>query len=335
MMKRSLLPLFLTGCLTLDPLLPFHENIPCGEVDETTCEEVDDVWDKVCTQCEEYESGPWWTAEYPWRETTLDSYETVRPIESDIQRVPFVSEDGSYNLDAWYLPSHGEVPALSDTLIIYNHGRYAGIEHYAPRVRYLHELGYAVFVWSYRGYGQSLPTDENVSPSPPTTPEWIADAALAFEQAMAVAPDQSKVIIYGMSVGGIPAGEQSDLFDACAQIYEASYNSISAKVETNISLRMPGSFVTSGLIENEVKLADTTTPALILHAENDDRIHINETLSLYEALPESLPKSLVIVESAGHGLGGNGGIPEQGLGSYGQILLEFLENKAPSCLSND
>jgi dipeptidyl aminopeptidase/acylaminoacyl peptidase len=145
----------------------------------------------------------------------------------------------------------------------------------------------------------------------------------------------SKVIIYGMSVGGIPAGEQADLFDACAQIYEASYNSISAKVETNISLRMPGSFVTSGLIENEVKLADTTTPALILHAENDDRIHINETLSLYEALPESLPKSLVIVESSGHGLGGNGGIPEQGLGAYGDILRQFLEEKSPTCLSND
>jgi len=336
-MKRLLLPLLLTGCLILDPLLPFHDNVPCFEVDETTCEDVEDVWDRVCTQCEDYESGPWWTADYPWRETTLDTYDTVRPVTTDIQRVPFETEDGTYSLDAWYLPSHGEVPELSNTLIVYNHGRYAGVEHYASRVRYLHELGYAVYVWDYRGYGHSLPTDESVAVSPPATAEWMADAALAFEQALNVAPDPSKVIIYGMSVGAMPAGEQADLFDSqtCAQIYEAAYNSISAKVETNLALSMPGSFITSGLIENEIKLSDTNIPALILVAENDDRIHREESQSLYDALPESLPKSWVVVESAGHGLGVNGGIPEQGLGAYGEMLSDFLQNQAPGCLTSE
>jgi pimeloyl-ACP methyl ester carboxylesterase len=332
-MKALILLLLLPGCITLDALLPFHSNIPCTDVDESICEDEDDVWDKVCTQCEDYASGPWWTEDYPWRAKTLDTVETIRPIETAFQQIPFLTEDGSYSLDAWYLPSHGEIPEVQNTLIVFNHGRYAGINHYAPRVRFFHELGYPVYVWDYRGYGHSLPTEEGVAASSPSTPNWMADAALAFEQARNIAPDPDKIIIYGMSVGGMPAGEQADLYDGCAQVYEASYNSISAKVETNIALSLPGSFLTSGLIENEVKLADTTIPALILHGDNDDRIHIDEARRLYDAMPEDLPKSWVIIENAGHGMGGDGGVPEQGLGAYGKILLEFLQEKAPSCLS--
>ena len=87
------------------------------------------------------------------------------------------------------------------------------------------------------------------------------------------------------------------------------------------------------MIENEVKLADTTIPALVLQAENDDRIHIDEAKRLYDALPEDLPKQWAIIENAGHGLGGEGGVPEQGLGAYGELLLDFLQTHAPECLS--
>ena len=72
-MNRILLFLLLPGCVTLDPLLPFHSNIPCTDVDESTCEDEDDVWDKVCTPCEDYPSGPWWTEDYDWRAQTLDT----------------------------------------------------------------------------------------------------------------------------------------------------------------------------------------------------------------------------------------------------------------------
>lgn len=332
-MNRLLLLLALPGCITLDPLLPFHGNIPCTEVGPSTCEEKDDPWDKVCTVCEDYESGPWWTSDYEWRDVTLDTMDTVRSIETEFQQVPFETDDGSYSLDAWYLPSHGEVAAVADTLIVFNHGRFGGIEHYAPRVRFFHELGYAVYVWDYRGYGHSLPTDESVDPSSPATDDWMRDAALAYEQALAVAPDPDKLIIYGMSVGAMPAGEMSDLNESCAQVFEAAYNSISAKVETNMALSLPGSYLTTGLIENEVKLSDTTIPTWVVHGEIDDRIHINEAQRLYDALPEDLPKQWNLVEGAGHGLGGIGGIPEQGLGAFGELLLGFLQTHAPECLS--
>jgi len=335
-MRPLLLPLFLlSACITLDALLPFHKGIPCTEIEASDCN-VDDPWDAICDACESYDQGPWWTRDYPWREKTLGSLSAIRAIETDIQHIPFETRDGRYTLDAWYLPSHGEVAELADTLVVFNHGRFAGIEHYAPRVRYFHELGYGVYVWDYRGYGHSLPVDPTEEAGPPATADWMDDAHLAFEQASSVAPDGNKIIAYGMSVGGMPAGEMADVFEAeiCANIFEASYNSISAKVETNISLSMPGSHLTSGLIENEIKLADTTTPTLILHGDSDDRIHIDEAKRLFDALPEDLPKQWVVVEDAGHGLGGSGGIPEQGLENFGEILGGFLSGQAPGCLSD-
>lgn len=329
---RALLLIGLPGCITLDPLLPFHSNIPCTDVDESTCD-VDDSWDRVCTPCEDYASGPWWTEDYDWREATLDTVTDVRAIESDWQQIPFETEDGSYSLDAWYIPSHGEVAELADTTVVFNHGRFAGINHYAPRVRFFHELGYAVYIWDYRGYGHSLPTDESEDARSPATPDWMADARQAFAEAKTLAVDGDKLIIYGMSVGAMPAGEMSAVHDSCAQIYEAAYNSISAKVETNMALSIPGSFLTTGLVENEVKLADTTTPALVMHGGQDDRIHIDEAQRLYDALPDDLPKDFILFESAGHGLGGDGGVPEQGLGAYGEALFDFLTTHASDCLT--
>lgn len=333
-MSRLLFFLPLSGCIILDGLLPFHKGIPCNAIAAEDCN-VDDQWDAVCDACEDYANGPWWSEDYSWRPKTLDTIESIRPVQTDIQRVPFETQDGLYSIDAWFLPSHGDNPALAESTILYNYGRFAGIEHYAPRVRFFHELGYNVYVWDYRGYGHSLPIDASQEAAPPQTADWMVDASQAFRQAQELAPDKSKLIVYGMSVGAMPAGEMGDLYDTeiCALMLEAAFNSISAKVETNLSLSMPGSLLTSGLIENEIKLSDITTPTLMIHGDSDDRVHINESKRLFDALPEDLPKSWVVFENAGHGLGGEGGIPEQGLGAYGEVLQNFLQNNAPNCLT--
>jgi pimeloyl-ACP methyl ester carboxylesterase len=213
-MRGVLLLLLAPGCITLDALLPFHDNIPCTDVDESTCD-VDDPWDAVCAACEEAQA---WARDYDWRNKTLDTMDTIRPVETEVEDAGFETHDESYRLDAWYLPSHGEVPEVAETLVIFSHGRFAGIEHYAPRVRFFHELGYPVFVWDYRGYGKSLPTDEDEEAAPPATADWMTDAVQAFDRALDFAPDPDKLIIYGMSVGAKPAGEMADLYPAWAQV---------------------------------------------------------------------------------------------------------------------
>lgn len=335
-MKRLLwIPFATSGCMmTLDGLMPFFSPVHCSDVSEATCDPEhpdwddgnDPDWDRACTPCDEpYD----WTEAHPWREATLDGdYTDVRGIAPEyVEEQRFADKSGK-DLDAYFIASHGEVPEIADITIVFNHGRFVGIEHYRPRIRFLHELGYNVFVWDYRGFGKSVATEA------PTLPEMMKDARLAYQHAETVAPDAEKMIVYGMSIGGIPAGEMADQFSGCAQMFEAAFNSITAKIETNLAISLPGSFLTTGVAENDVKLSDTKTPTLIMHGDKDDRIHINEAERLFDSIPETTPKELVIIENAGHGLGFEGGIPEQGLTAYGNVMLDFLNDHAPDCLSD-
>ena len=131
------LPFGLTGCLTLDGMLPFHNNIPCSEVNDETCNN-DEYWDRVCLPCEDpYD----WDREYEWREETLTGGATIRGIDPAlVTDAPFDSEDGDAVLDAYFIAAHGDVAELGQTTIIFNHGRFASIDHYLPRVQMLHEL---------------------------------------------------------------------------------------------------------------------------------------------------------------------------------------------------
>ncbi len=329
------LPCLTMSCITLDPLLPFFRGIHCSDISEETCDpnnpawdEADEVWDLACVTCDEpYD----WGYEHPWREATLDGdLTTIRPIpEGNVERIALPISGGK-DLDAYFITGHGEVPELANTTIVLNHGNFVGIEHYLPRVRYFYELGYNIYVWDYRGFGKSVPTDQ------PTLPQMMSDARDAYVQAEELAPDPAKLIIYGMSIGGMPAGEMASQFRSCAQFFEAAYNSVTAKIETNMALSLPGGFLTSGLAENDAKLKDTETPTLIMHGTRDARIHVDESERLFNNIPDSTAKEFVLIEGAEHGIGGKwGGIPEQGLTAYGDILMSFLTDNAPGCLSEE
>ena len=323
------------GCITVDGLLPFFSNVHCSEVSEATCDPEhkdwdpgnDPDWDRICTPCDEdYD----WGMAHPWLDKTLgDEFDDVRPIKPKyVTQAPFEIQGGK-TLDAYLIESHQEdLNGLHRATVVLNHGRFASIEHYLPRVRYLHELGFNVFVWDYRGFGKSEPKDA------PTLTQMMSDAIKAYDHARDLAPDPDKLIIYGMSLGGIPGGEMAAERSACAQIFESAFNSVADKIETNLALTFPGSFLTSGVAENHIKLADTKTPTLVIHGEDDDRIHLDEAQSLYDALPDNLAKQMVVVPNAGHGIGFGGGVPEASLADYRDHLVDFLEDHAADCLSD-
>lgn len=313
----------LQGCLTLDPLLPFHSNIPCSQVETSTCEDVEDEWDKVCITCEmDYD----WDRVAPWREQTFEITETIPSIDPNIVEQITIEIEEGVSLDAYFIPSDGSIPSVADTTVVYNHGRYASIDHYLPRVQLLHKMGFNVFVWDYRGYGKSLPE------TAPASPDWMSDALVAFDQALEVAPDPNKMIVYAMSVGGFPGGEMMAKRDLCAQIFEAAVLGVGKKVEENLSVSLPGSFLTSGVLETDLKLLDTTHPTLIMHGTADETVSINSSRKFFEQLPEDLPKEMIEVEGAGHGIGGVAGVPDYNYANYRDAVMNFLTTKAPDCL---
>ena len=102
-----------------------------------------------------------------------------------------------------------------------------------------------------------------------------------------------------------------------------------------MSLSLPGSFLTTGVLETDLKLKDSVTPTLIMHGDADDRISLRSAQSFYDNLPDNLSKKLVVFEGAGHGLGGFGGVPDAGYGQYRDSMLNFLNSSASNCLTTD
>ena len=314
----------LNGCLTLDTLLPFHNNIPCSEVDDSTCEEADNDWDKVCITCDmDYD----WDRVAPWREQTFEADESIPTIDPNIVEQITIDIEEGVSLDAYFVPADESIPNLVNTTIVYNHGRFASIDHYLPRVQLLHKMGFNVFVWDYRGYGKSLPE------TAPASPDWMSDALAALDAALEVAPDTDKMIVYGMSVAGFPSAEMMDKRDLCAQIFEAAVVSVGKKIEENLSVSLPGSFLTSGVLETDLKLIDTTHPTLIMHGTDDATVSINSARKFFEQLPDDLPKTMIEVEGAGHGIGDTIGVPDYNFANYRDAMMDFLSEKASGCLS--
>ena len=264
-----------SGCLTVDSFGLFTKRCTAqrspGDLRKSR-----GTLDKVCIPCDEDYSRD---AEFSWRDMTIAEYEgiTVSDIleggelritdSSVVSRVPFTSEDEEATLDAYFLASNGRFPERAATTIVYNHGNYAGVEHYLPRVVMLHALGYNVYFGTIAAMEKSMLVGSEEKSPLPTLIQWMSDARLAYDEALAVAPDPSKMIVYGKSLGGWPAGEQAAVGQGvCAQIFESAAVSIREQVETNLSIYLPGSYITSGVLENELKLADTTNPTLIMGA---------------------------------------------------------------------
>jgi hypothetical protein len=300
----SLAPL--AGCLTLDGFV--YNPVHCTEVGPATCAEEEEFWSRVCTPCEQpYDL----TRDYPWREQTLPSGATVRPI-GVVERFVLRTEDGEGELDALWIPGWGDA---AQTTLVYNHGNYAGIEHYLPRVRLLHELGYSQLVWDYRGYGKSEPAE---TPSPA---QLMADARLVLEEASLRAPDPGRVVPYGFSLGALPAVEMALSGKVCALVLEAPFTSLGRISARSAGVGMGEALLSEGLFDNHRKMRDVRAPTLLFAAARDELFPLDEHERLLERAAG--PTRLVVVEGAYHGLS-KGGVVEQGLAPYGEALEDWL-----------
>ena len=76
-----------------------------------------------------------WDRIAPWREQTFEEDESITIDLTDVQQITIDIEEG-VSLDAYFIPSNGDVPSLINTTIVYNHGRYAGIDHYLPQYNF-------------------------------------------------------------------------------------------------------------------------------------------------------------------------------------------------------
>ena len=96
------------------------------------------------------------------------------------------------------------------------------------------------------------------------------------------------------------------------------------------TVALPGGFLSQGLFENDIKIQQYNGPVFVMNGTADDRNTIEEVQAFYELIPG--PKEIWAPPGVNHGIK-TIAIPEAGMTKYLTKIEEFLEAKAPNCLT--
>jgi fermentation-respiration switch protein FrsA (DUF1100 family) len=214
-------------------------------------------------------------------------YETPARAELPYEDVRFHSADGTV-LAGWFIPS-----AADKTLgtVIHMHGNAQNMSAHWAYAEWLPARGYNLFVFDYRGYGQSHGTPD---------PKGIyedAIAALAYVRTRSDV-DAQRLYVFGQSLGGMLAiaASAASPQGIRAVLAEAPVHSYTAWADD----QMP---------EKELALDDTycahnhvarlaPVPLLLLHSTQDRVVPYSHSAQLFAAAGE--PKQLVTLGEGAH-----------------------------------
>ena len=190
-----------------------------------------------------------------------------------------LSSGEGITISAVYLPS-----APSSYTILYSHGNAEDLGNIQPVLQQLHQIGFSVLAYDYRGYGTSRgrPSERNVYQD--------IDAAYNYlTQQLGIPP--SRIIAYGRSVGGGPAVDLASRQPLAGLILESCFTSAFRVV-------IPVTLFPFDKFRNFDKLKKVNCPVLVIHGRADQVIPWTHGQQLFAAA--SQPKLSLWVEGANH-----------------------------------
>jgi len=190
-----------------------------------------------------------------------------------------ISVTDNERISATYLPN-----ASSKFTLLYIHGNAEDLGDIRPMLERLHNWGFNVFAYDYRGYGTSdgKPNEGNAYQD--------ADAAYKYlTQQLKIPPE--RIILYGRSVGGGSATELATRHSVAGLILESTFTSAFRVV-------VPFPLLPFDKFANLDKLGKIRCPVLVMHGQADQTIPIEHGQTLFKAASE--PKMSLWVSGAGH-----------------------------------
>ncbi|WP_017940684.1 MULTISPECIES: alpha/beta hydrolase [unclassified Thioalkalivibrio] len=184
--------------------------------------------------------------------------------------IELVTEDG-VRLHGWFVPGpDGDTPVL-----LFLHGNAGNIGHRLHSLQQFHELGLAVLIIDYRGYGRSAGRPDEAG--------TYADARAAWQyltEDRAIPPEA--IVVFGRSLGAAVAAELATGVEPAAVILESAFTSaadLGARHYPWLPVRtlLRHEYDTLGRIEA------ITAPILLAHSRDDEIVPFEHTERLYAA----------------------------------------------------
>jgi uncharacterized protein len=214
--------------------------------------------------------------------------------------IPVVNSDGKQEkMHGWWIPSKNE----NAPVMLYFHHNAMNIGANVSQALQFHQLGYAIVLFDYRGFGQSegdFPTESQV----------YADAEAAWNYVVKTrAIPANRVVIYGHSIGGaIAVNLASKHPEAAALIVQSSFTSMRDMTKRfGLYWVLPIEMLLTQRFESLDKMKTMKMPVLIIQGTDDFQIPVEMGTKLHEAAPGQ--KQLLTIVGGGH----DNHLPEQHL----------------------
>lgn len=220
--------------------------------------------------------------------------------------VAFPATDAT-QLHGWLVPGQAEAP-----VVLFCMGNAGNISHRLETLQLLHQLGVAVFIFDYRGYGKS----EGQTSEAGTYSDIEGAMSLLQERGW----PRERIILFGRSLGAAIGLEGCLRRPAAGLIMEASFTSIEAMGRYHYPLlnNLLG-WLIGAKYDNLGKIAELETPLLLIHGKQDNICPPGMAEELYAKAPQK--KQLLWIQNAGH----NDGFVAGGE-KYKRALRQFIAN---------
>jgi fermentation-respiration switch protein FrsA (DUF1100 family) len=188
--------------------------------------------------------------------------------------------------------------------ILFSHGNAEDLGSIEPFIKELHDAGFSVFAYDYRGYGTSagVPSEENS----------YQDIDVAYDyltRELKIPPE--KIIVHGRSLGGAVSVDLASRKKCGGLIVESSFVS-AFRVMTGYKILPFDKF------ESINKIGKVNCPVLFIHGKNDSLIPIWHGEALFNTANE--PKYSHWVETANHN-----NVFQISRGSYLRAIQDFSD----------
>lgn len=220
------------------------------------------------------------------------NYGTPNEAGLAYQSVEFKSRDGLI-LHGWFVPAKGfNHPKDALGTVIHFHGNAQNMSAHWHGIKWLPEQGFNVFLFDYRGYGQSQgkPGQQGLFDD--------SNAALDYVRQRADV-DADKLLVFGQSLGGtnaiavVGAGNRAGVKAVAIESTFSAYSDIA-----NDKIRGAGILLRDTYSSRHYVGKIAPIPLLLLHGTNDSVIPHSHSQTLYDLAQE--PKRLILVNGGQH-----------------------------------
>lgn len=189
-------------------------------------------------------------------------------IGLEFESISFKTED-RVKLSGWFIPSEG-----ASDVILFFHGNAGNISHRLESIQIFHRLGLNVFIFDYRGYGQSDGRPSEIG--------TYRDAEAAWQYLVKerqVSPN--RIIVFGRSLGGAVAAWLAHKHTPGALVLESGFTSI-PEIAAKLYPYLPVRLLSRYKYNTAEYLDEVDCPVLIVHSREDEIMPFSHGQQLFE-----------------------------------------------------